>query len=80
MFSSILFSQTLKSFFFLLNILLSLCSQQRNKLIKNDIKMQAVARQRQKLQGIVKPPRLEKLEAEEANVAREDNETGGVPR
>lgn len=42
--------------------------------------MQAVARQRQKLQGIVKPPRLEELEAEEANVAREDNETGGVPR
>lgn len=42
--------------------------------------MQVVARQRQKLQGIVKPPRLEMLEAEEDNVAPEDNVTGRVPR
>lgn len=38
--------------------------------------MEVVARQRQKLQGIVKPPRLEKLDAREDAIAQEDNETG----
>lgn len=40
--------------------------------------MQVVARQRQKLQGIVKAPRLEKLKAREDAVGQEDNETGGA--
>lgn len=39
--------------------------------------MQVVARQRQKLQGIVKPLRLGKLKAREDAVAQEDNETSG---
>lgn len=38
--------------------------------------MQVVARQRQKLQGIVKPPRLGELKAREDAIDQEDNETG----
>lgn len=41
--------------------------------------MQVVARQRQKLQGLVKPPRLAKLKAREDAVKQEDSEPSGGP-
>lgn len=42
--------------------------------------MQAVARQRQKLQGFVKAPRLEKLKARGDAVDQEDTETAATQR